>query len=130
MIPIGRVMINSPRYREFCNSIRLQIRQKYPELEHKLKFATLPACFVLDIVKYRDDDFDWDNRISSVQDVLFSFKKKLKIFECLPLDDSYKSLKIYPGTVSIDKTNLKHQKDDYFTLTLVQEITRFNEIDL
>ena len=126
----GQLFPTKP-YLDFKKSLQMQVMQNYPQLEHLIKASsTRPLCFVLDITRYENRDFDWTNRISTVEDALFNFHKKKGVFECLPLDDSYKSLKIYPGVVSIDKDNLDSKKDDYFVLTLVQEITRFNEIDL
>ena len=96
-------LFSSGKYSNFKKSLKQQILINYPELEHKIKASSLkPICFRLDIVKYENQDFDWTNKISTIEDALFNFHKKKGVFECLPLDDSYKSLKIYPGTVSID----------------------------
>lgn len=122
MIPLktGR-MINCSKYKAFKDSIREQCNKFYfDKFVELIDVLPKPLIFVMDIVRYENRDFDWSNKIASVEDALFCFKKKKGIFECLPLDDSYKSLKIIPGSVRIDKQELSSKSDDYFTLTPVR----------
>ena len=118
-------LVSNKNYIQFEKSIRLQIRQNYYQWFEIIKKLDKPVCFVLNIYRYRNDKFDWDNKIASVQDALFKWDKKKSDFACLPLEDDYQSLKIYPGKVIIDKDNLKSNTDDWFELILVKEIDEF-----
>lgn len=72
-----------------------------------------PWLMALHITKYRNDDFDIDNKITTVQDALF---------KALNMADTAKTVKFHPGTITIDKTSLDSPNNDFFEIELLQSV--------
>jgi len=100
----------------------MQILKQYPQLERHLKFSSRPIKIALHVVKYRECDGDWDNRITTIQDVLFGYNKRQKKYiGFFRMDDSHKQIEFYPGTWTVDKVNLTSSDDDYFILEFLDD---------
>jgi hypothetical protein len=118
----------SKNYVKFEKSIKEQVHKNYYQWFELVKKLDKPLCFVVNIYKYENRGFDFDNKISSIQDVLFHYKPRKKEFNCFELDDDYRNVKFYPGKVVIDKDTLKSKDDDWFELILVKEVQEFTEL--
>lgn len=113
--------------KDFKASIKLQVQQRYYQLIEQIKFAEKPLHLVLDIVQWKNAGFDFDNKITTVQDCLFGIPKRSKAkltaekIGALNLDDDHTLVKFHPGDVTIDKVNLQSPADDYFIVKFVKK---------
>jgi hypothetical protein len=109
--------------KDFEKSVKLQFRQKHYHLIEIIKSLPRPLRVVLHITKYRDDSWDFDNKATTVQDVMFGFnKKKQEYIGIFPVDDDYREVLFYPGELRIDKINLKTNADDFFEIEFVKNV--------
>lgn len=123
MIPSRSKMINSPAYRAFKKDIWSQVYKNYPQLEHQLKHASKPLKIGLHIIRYRDDNPDWDNRITTLQDTFFGYNyKKKKFIGIFEIDDGWKDIEFHPASWTVDKVNLNSSDDDYFILEFLDDV--------
>ena len=114
----GRV-INSKDYRQFLKSFEYQVRKNYPELFPIIQALPRPIHIVLHITKWRDNAWDFDNKMTTIQDVM----TKIGLIP----DDSYKTLLPFPGELKCDKATLTSAEDDWYEIEFVKgvEFDRF-----
>lgn len=114
MIPFKGRMINGKKYTGFLKNFQYQLLKNYPDIKIRLSVLPRPLLMVLHIYRYRNDDWDIDNRITTVQDCLV----KCKIID----SDSHKILRCYPGNIVVDKNVIQSPNDDYFEIEFVKTV--------
>lgn len=111
-------MINSKDYREFLKSFEHQVRKNYPQLFIIIKALPRPIHTVLHITRWRDDAWDFDNKMTTIQDAM----TKIGLIP----NDSYKTFLPFPGDLKCDK-GLSGAEEDFFELEFIKgvEFDRF-----
>jgi hypothetical protein len=113
--------------KDFKASIKLQIDQNYHHLHQIVKYLPRPIHLSLDIVQWKNQLFDIDNKITTIQDVLFGCPTKRKRdpkpedYGAFHFEDNHENIKICPGDVIIDKENLSSSEDDYFVISFIKK---------
>lgn len=107
-------MINSKDYREFLKSFEYQVRKNYPELFPIIQALPRPIKLVLHITKWRDNAWDFDNKMTTIQDAM----TKIGLIP----NDSYKTFLPYPGELICDKS-LESAENDWFEIEFIRSVT-------